>query len=126
MKEPAYINFANTIAKMIDDGIYKSGDKLPSLRSLHKKKGLSIGTILQALNYLMNKGLVISKEKSGYFVNNRSKKELLLPKALPVSLSEHSVHIDQLLQKLSVDTINRDFVSFAIALPDNKLLPFNS
>jgi len=38
MKEPVYITFANKIAKMIDSGIYKSGDKLPSIRSLHKKK----------------------------------------------------------------------------------------
>jgi|GEM_PF-4114436 len=44
MKEPVYITFANKIAKMIDSGIYKPGDKLPSIRSLHKKKGLSIGT----------------------------------------------------------------------------------
>ncbi|WKL50113.1 PLP-dependent aminotransferase family protein [Flavobacterium pectinovorum] len=125
MKEPIYITFANRIAKMIDDGIFKPGEKLPSLRSLHKKKGLSIGTILQAFNYLMDKGLIVSKEKSGYFVNDIPCETLLLPKALPVSLSERSVHIDQLLQKLSFDSLNKAFVSFASALPDNRLLPFN-
>jgi DNA-binding transcriptional MocR family regulator len=125
MKEPAYLNFANKIAKMIDDGIFKPGDKLPSLRSLHKKKGLSIGTILQSFTNLMDKGLVISREKSGYFVNATPGKKMPLPKALPVSLSERSVHIDQLLQKLPFDNMNKTFVSFANALPDNRLLPFN-
>lgn len=125
MKEPIYLTFANKIAKMIDDGIFKPGDKLPSLRSLHKKKGLSIGTILQAFNYLMDKGLVVSMEKSGYYVNDHLYKKLPLPKALPVSLSERSVHIDQLLQKLRFDSTNKAFVSFANAVPDNRLLPFN-
>jgi len=61
MKEPVYITLANKIAKMIDSGIYKPGDKLP------------------------------------------------------FSLSERSVHIDQLLQKLPLDSTRRSFVSFTNA-----------
>jgi DNA-binding transcriptional MocR family regulator len=126
MKEPVYITFANKIGSMIDSGIYKAEDKLPSVRVLHKENGLSIGTVLQAFNYLMDKGLVISREKSGYFVNHKICKKLPLPRALPASLSERSVHIDQLLKKLRVNGMSRNFVTFANALPDNRLLPFNS
>jgi DNA-binding transcriptional MocR family regulator len=126
MKEPAYINLANKIAVMIENGIYKAEDKLPSLRSLHKENGLSIGTVLQAFNYLIDKGLITSQEKSGYFVNHRSGKRLPVPQPLPVSFSERTVHIDQLLHKLRRDSTSRGFVSFANALPDNHLLPFNS
>jgi len=49
-----------------------------------------------------------------------------LPRALPASLSERSVHIDQLLKKLRVNGTSRNFVTFANALPDDRLLPFNS
>ena len=126
MKEPVYISFANKLAKMIDNGVFKPGDKLPSIRSLHQKKGLSIGTILQSFNYLMDKGLIVSKEKSGYFVQNVSSKEIPLPKVMPVSLSGRSVHIDGLLQNLLLDGTGKKFVSFTNALPDNRLLPFNS
>jgi DNA-binding transcriptional MocR family regulator len=125
MKEPVYISFANKIAAMIDSGIFKTEDKLPSLRRLHKENGHSIGTVLQAFNYLIDKGLVISREKSGYFVNRHHGKPLPLPQALPVSLSEQSVHIDRLLQKLRNDGTGSDFVSFANALPDHRMLPFN-
>jgi len=111
---------------MVDSGIYKAEDKLPSLRSLHKENGLSIGTILQSFNYLIDKGLITSREKSGYFVNHRPGKKLPVPQALPVSLSERSVHIDKLLRKLRADGVGRNFVSFANAQPDNRLLPFNS
>lgn len=126
MKEPVYITFANKLAEMIDSGIFKPGDKLPSIRSLHQKKGLSIGTILQSFNYLMDKGVIVSKEKSGYFIKDISGKEILLPKVMPVSLSAKSVHIDSLLQKLLQDNSSKKFVSFTNALPDNRLLPFNS
>jgi DNA-binding transcriptional MocR family regulator len=126
MKEPVYVGFANKIAATIESGIYKAEDKLPSLRSLHKENGLSIGTVLQAFNYLMDKGLIISREKSGYFVNHRTGRQLPVPQALPVSLSEKSVHIDQLLQNLRKDGTGRNFVSLANALPDDRLLPFNS
>ena len=126
MKEPVYIRFANQIATMIENGMYKPGDKLPSIRNLHKENGLSIGTLLQAFNYLIDKDWVISKEKSGYYVTHNTLRKLPVPKALPVSLSERSVHIDQLLQQLRSDGKSRSFVSFANALPDNRLLPFNS
>ncbi|SEW51557.1 aminotransferase-like domain-containing protein [Chitinophaga arvensicola] len=126
MKEPAYISIANKFAKMIDDGIYKPGEKLPSIRSMHKKSGVSIGTILQSFNYLMDKDIVVSREKSGYYVNDNLAKSLPVPEVLPVSLSERTVHIDQLLQKMPVDRTGKDFVSFGNAVPDNRLLPFNS
>ncbi|MGG5210103.1 PLP-dependent aminotransferase family protein [Chryseobacterium sp. MIQD13] len=126
MKEPIYITFANQIAKMIDNGTFKPGDKLPSIRSLHQKKGLSVGTILQSFNYLLDKGLVVSKEKSGYFVQDISSQEIPIPKVMPVSLSAKTVHIDSLLQKLPLDGSGKKFVSFTNALPDNRLLPFNS
>ncbi len=126
MKEPAYLSLANQIERMIDEGIYKAEEKLPSLRSLHKENGLSIGTILQAFNHLMDKDIIHSREKSGYFVSHRSGKELPLPMPVPMSLSERTCKIDKLLQNLYRDSNKRTFVSFANAIPDNRLLPFNS
>ena len=125
MKDPIYLNMANKLSVMIADEVYKPGDKLPSLRRLHEENGVSVGTVLQAFNHLIDKGLVTSKEKSGYFVSYTSKKKLPLPQTTPASLSQRTVHIDRLLQKLRADGTSRDFVSFANALPDHRLLPFN-
>lgn len=125
MKDPVYVSMADKLASMIVDEVYKPGEKLPSLRRLHKENGVSIGTVLQAFNHLIDKGLISSKEKSGYFVSYNSKKRLQPPQTIPASLSERTVHIDRLLQKLRADGTSRDFVSFANALPDHRLLPFN-
>ena len=126
MQDSLYIDLANKIAVMIDEGVYKAGEKLPSLRSIHKQRGISIGTILQAFIYLQDRGMITSKEKSGYFVNYQPKQPLQFPKTIPVSLSERTVHIDRLLKKLRKEGSGKHFVSFANALPDHRLLPFNS
>jgi DNA-binding transcriptional MocR family regulator len=125
MKEPQYISLANKLAAMISNDVYKAGDKLPSLRSLHKEHGLSIGTVHQSFNYLIDKGLLTSKEKSGYFVSHRSKARLPQPQTVPIAITTRSLHIDGLLQKLKDDSTAKGFVSFANALPDHRLLPFN-
>lgn len=126
MREPVYINLANKISSMIENDTYKAGDKLPSLRTLHKENGISIGTVLQSFNHLIDQGLISSREKSGYFVSYQSKRKLPVPQTIPITLAARTVHIDRLLQKLRADAPGRDFVSFANALPDHRLLPFNS
>ncbi|KQB42492.1 Transcriptional regulator [Flavobacterium aquidurense] len=110
---------------MIEEGVYKAGDKLPSLRHLQKENNASVGTILQSFNYLIDKGIIDSKERSGYFVRHQSVKKLPIPRSLPASFSESEVYIDELLQKIHKEESGADFVSFANAIPDHRLLPFN-
>jgi DNA-binding transcriptional MocR family regulator len=123
--KPMYRVLAQKIASMIEEGIYKPGEKLPSLRVLHKENGLSIGTVLQAFIHLQDLGLITAREKSGYFVMYRPPASSALPRTIPVSLSEQAVHIDGLLRKLHKEKPGKRFISFANALPDPRLLPFN-
>jgi len=126
MEEPLYIELAQKFAGMIDKGVYKAGDKLPSLRSIHKERNISIGTVLQAFNHLQDLGLITAQEKSGYFVSYRPMQEMALPQTIPLSLSDEAVHIDKLIRKLHKEDAGKSFVSFANALPDHRLLPFNA
>ena len=85
MKEPIYLSLANKIESMIENDIYKIGDKLPSLRRLQRENSISLGTVLQAFNQLIDKGLISSREKSGYFVSHQSKRRLPVPQTIPVT-----------------------------------------
>lgn len=126
MQEPLYMELAKKITVLIEKGVYKAGEKLPSLRKIHKENGLSVGTVLQAFNHLLDMSLITAKEKSGYFVSYRPVQQPALPQTKPISLSEQTVHIDNLLHKLRKEKPGKDFISFANALPDHRLLPFNS
>ena len=125
MQLAIYMQLAGKIAGIIDKGTYKPGEKLPSLRKIHQDTGISIGTILQAFNHLQDIGLITSREKSGYFVSQQPGRTLPLPQIIPASLSEQTIRIDNVLRKLRKDKPGNNFISFANAIPDQRLLPFN-
>src|SRR5882672_427926 len=120
-----YMQLAGKIAGMISKGTYQPGGKLPSLRKIHQDNGISIGTVLQAFNHLQDIGIITSRERSGYFVSHQPDRTLPLPQIIPATLSEQTIRIDNLLRKLRKDKPGNNFISFANALPDHRLLPFN-
>ena len=63
-----YIRLADEIEGKIKGGVYRVGEKLPSLRRLHGHTGFSISTVYQAYIELEKRGMVEPRAKSGYFV----------------------------------------------------------
>ena len=75
--EPLYLQLYKYIKGEIEKGSMLQGDKLPSIRMLSSKLGVSITTIRTAYDQLLMEGYIASHEKSGYYVSEMS----------PVSLS---------------------------------------
>lgn len=63
-----YAELARTLGERIEQGLYRPGDRLPSVRSLSEEHGVSISTVQQAYRVLEDGGLVEPRPKSGYFV----------------------------------------------------------
>ncbi len=68
-KQPKYILLYRKIAESIASGTYKTGEKLPSKRTIADKYGMSLVTVEHALETLEDEGYIISKERSGYYVS---------------------------------------------------------
>ena len=66
-----YILIYEEIKNKINDGTYKSYQKLKSKRQLSQDYGVSINTIMNSLNLLLDEGYIYSIEKKGYFVSNQ-------------------------------------------------------
>ena len=66
--ETLYQQIANDLASDIQQGIYASGEKVPSVRKLSQLKSVSISTINQAYGLLEDQGLIKARPQSGYFV----------------------------------------------------------
>ncbi|MCW3466347.1 aminotransferase-like domain-containing protein [Chitinophaga nivalis] len=71
MKLYRYEAFASAIEKKIREGIYKPGQKLPSIRELKTQYQTSVSTIQLGYEHLIIKGLVDSVPKSGYYVSHK-------------------------------------------------------
>ena len=63
-----YQHLAMLLEKRIEQGLYRSGERLPSVRSLSAEHGVSISTVQQAYYLLEQKQLIVPQSRSGYFV----------------------------------------------------------
>lgn len=64
---PKYKCIGLRIKELIDNNIIKDGEKLPSIRELKEALNVNKVTIINAYNYLLNKGYATSKMGSGTF-----------------------------------------------------------
>lgn len=65
---PQYQRIAQALAHLIHGGVFKPGQRLPSVRESAAAQGVSVSTALQAYRQLEELGLVQARPKAGYFV----------------------------------------------------------
>ncbi|SFL23491.1 GntR family transcriptional regulator [Paenibacillus sp. 1_12] len=71
-KKLLYLKIKEEIEKIIREGEFKPGDRLPSEPELAKKFDVSRSTLREALKLLQREKILISKNGVGTYVNNRS------------------------------------------------------
>jgi DNA-binding transcriptional MocR family regulator len=119
-----YARLADELEVKIKNGIYRSGEKMPSLRKLHGQTGLSITTVYQAYIELEKRGVVEPRQKSGYYVKP------LLDRILPPPAKEKlrpvpkKVTMDGLAYSIVEDMSNPDFLQLGGSVVMPELLPY--
>lgn len=100
----------------------KPGDKLPSVRQVSDELNVSHKTVLQAYALLEAKGLIVSRPRSGYFIDT-------------VSTGAVNSHDDEIIPLPAVVELNtmattmmknarvRGVINFSMLAPANELLP---
>ena len=63
-----YLQIADSIAAPIRSGTLVSGERIPSVRELSRRHGVSQGTVVQAYRLLEDSRLIEARSRSGYFV----------------------------------------------------------
>ncbi|GAB7198136.1 hypothetical protein OS31_45330 [Dickeya oryzae] len=63
-----YQLLATLLTQRIEQGLYQSGERLPSVRALSQEHGVSISTVQQAYYLLEQQQLIVPLPRSGYFV----------------------------------------------------------
>ncbi len=111
-----YRQVIDIIKENIDTGTLRAGDRLPSLRKMSLRIGVSIPTVRQAYIELERQRQVESRPKSGFYVRNLAANDIVLPSTAingkPVALSCRS------LMERVYDGINHpDLVPLGIANP---------
>jgi DNA-binding transcriptional MocR family regulator len=85
--QPLYLQLADDIAAQISARVLRAGERLPSLRQMKLRRGLSLSTVQQAFRRLEDLGLVEARPQSGYFVRYRSEAGHVLRLAAPTEVA---------------------------------------
>ena len=71
MSSPIYIKIHNQLRENIEDGKWKVGEKIPAERELAGQFNVSRMTLRQAIQELVDEGILERRVGSGTFVANR-------------------------------------------------------
>ena len=105
-----YLQLANDLERQIRCGVYRLGERLPSVRELKAERRVSLATATHALAELEDRGLIEARPRSGYYV-------VFTADALPEpNLEPHRMHP----RKVPLPHLADDFVA---ASADSRLVP---
>ncbi len=104
-----YQHLACLLSERIEQGLYRSGERLPSVRTLSLEHGVSISTVQQAYHLLEEKQLIVPQPRSGYFVAPRKAAPpmpaLTRPVQRPVEVTQWGSVLDLLSSRISGDVL---------------------
>lgn len=94
---PIYLQLMERIQHDIISGVYKPGDKIPSVRDLALDAAVNPNTMQKALSELEREGLLYSQRTSGRFI---TEDEAMIKKMKKDLASEHICHFFEQMRRL--------------------------
>ena len=120
---PRYEHIARTLSTLIERGVLRPGDRVPSLRDTREQSGASLGTVMHAYERLEDFGLIEARPKSGYYVRARPP----TPAAEPVVSSPPTVSTEVNVADLVFDVLEAikrpEIVPLGSAFPSPEHFP---
>lgn len=121
--EHKYIEVADRIESLIENGVLKVGDRLLSVRALSKEQGISLSTSFQAYYNLESKGLIEARPQSGYYVKFTPKSFPELPSISEPPKDAVEVTVDDVINSVYRKLHITGITNFSLAVPSISLLP---
>jgi DNA-binding transcriptional MocR family regulator len=122
-QEYRYQRLAKDIARQIRQGGFRAGERLPSLRAMRSKLGLSLGTIHQAYSELEALGLVEARPKSGFFVKGDIAARLTAPRPGRRIMKPRRIKLDAITNQVISASLNPKMVPLGSSALATELLP---
>ena len=122
---PLYNDLADEIARQIQAGVLRAGERLPSVRALSATRGISQSTVMQAYYLLEDRGLIATRPRSGYYVNAQPRQPLAAPATAATLPEPHTVQVEDLLVRVLDQVRDPSLVPLGSAFPSPLLYPLS-
>jgi len=120
-----YEETANKVEEIIKNLNLKAGDRIPSLRQVGKELNVSQATVFQAFNILEARGLIISRSRSGYFVNASVRNSITSKSGVKYIPLPNQVTLNTMIANMLKNVREYGVMNFSILAPSNELLPIS-
>ncbi|AUT71415.1 PLP-dependent aminotransferase family protein [Paraburkholderia hospita] len=117
-----YEQLAELIVGMIDNGALAPGVRLPSVRAVSEQHRISIATALQAYRLLEDRGILVARPQSGFYVAASPRSTLALPSTSRARTKASAVSVSGVVATLLEHASNPALVPLGCAFPDSALL----
>ena len=122
-KEQLYKKVADRIQILVENGTFRPGDRVPSIRELSRQAGVSINTVKTAYSHLEDRRVIEARPQAGYFVVPRLAALPKEPAGRPVDVRPREISASQMVLRLMRDAQDPAMVQFGAAIPDPAMIP---
>jgi len=120
---PLYEKVAYRISYMVDEGTFRPGEKVPSIRAMSSRFQVSINTVKTAYGMLEDRRIIEARPQSGYYVCARLPALPREPDVRRPLLNAAAVEAGEMVSRIMRDVNDPGRVQFGAAIPDPALLP---
>ncbi len=124
MKQFRYAALAEELTARIQDGTFRTGERLPSVRALKRQRRLSTATVVRALEEMERRGLIEARPRSGFFV--RSQCPLKTPQVSRRLDPPRAATLHALTESIVQSTSQPGLAPFGGAVLSAELLPLTA
>lgn len=118
-----YEQLARELNQQIADGVYRVGEKLPSIRRICTQRRVSVATAMQALSILESRGMIEARPRSGYFIRQRQYGLVKRPAPSNEHICPRNVGVSEIVAQVFRQTGNDGKVPLGAGIPHPDLLP---
>lgn len=120
---PLYRRLAGLLRQQIRDGALLSGDRLPGVRRISARFGVSLATAVAAYRQLEQENVIEARPRSGFFVRARSTVELAPPRESRPRNWPVPVSGQQRVMQMIAAASAPDILALGAAVPHPDFLP---
>ncbi|MDR5903868.1 PLP-dependent aminotransferase family protein [Franzmannia qiaohouensis] len=113
-----YQTVALAVGERIEQGLYRVGDRLPSIRQLCREFRVSVSTVQEAYRRLEERGVVEARPRSGYFVAARIAASALPSVSRPAQRPLDVSQWDQVLELVGESPSHDRLLRLGRGIPD--------
>ena len=117
-----YEKIADDIDHLIEAGVFKPGDQIPSVREMSRQRDVSISTVLQAYYLLEARGLILARPRSGFYVRSDLPSDLPEPEISSPASDPTQVSMRELISMVvHTESVAPDLIQLGVAHPNPSL-----